>query len=109
MVLFIQNNATRQIYVYQNLSPAESNHLWIRFEDMDLGEIPDGEYTYALIAGNEIEYTPKAVLLDTLIADTDMTLKDLQPAIGLLRVGIFQEKNVYNQPEEPKHYYYKPN
>ena len=112
MILLIQNNADKRIWAMDNLTPDITNHLWVKFENFEFPEdVADGEYTYALIAGTDAEYQYKAELLDTLINGT--LLRDLHPAVGLLRIGMPVDKNQYAyEPEKDskgqnnKHYYY---
>lgn len=104
MVLLVQNNGDRRIWVIQGIEPDITNHLYITFTDFDMpADMPDGEYTYALIAGNDVEYTLKAEMLESTV--NGYLLKDLHPAVGLLRVGILVERNTY-EPQAPKNYYY---
>ena len=113
MTLFLQNNGDKRIWVIPDITPDITNHLWVKFEDFEFPEdCPDGEYTYALVAGNITEYQLKAEMLDTLI--NDMTLRELHPAVGLLRIGTLEmpstPANTYEPENEDgqnnKHYYY---
>ena len=90
----------------QDITPDIANHLYVTFEDFDFPEdCPDGEYTYALIAGNEVEYELKTEMLESLVGG--IPLKNLHPAVGLLRIGILQEKNVYKNNGNKDYIYYK--
>jgi len=112
MILLIQNNGDKRIWVMQNVDPAETNHLWIKFEDFDFpDDVPDGEYTYALIAGYEVKYQLKAEMLDTSI--NGKPLREWHPTIGLLRIGQPENKDRYTyepekneQGQNNKQYYY---
>ena len=86
--LILYNNATKKAYLYTPLRDT-GEKLYYRFEDFDPGDIPYGEYEYALIF-NELgilQYTFKNCLLDTLITFDGNTyrLGDLSPEIGLLK------------------------
>lgn len=86
--LILFNNATKKAYVYPSLKDT-GEKLFYRFEDFNPGDIPYGEYQYALIF-NELgilDYDFKNVLLDTLITFDGQTyqLRDLSPELGLLK------------------------
>lgn len=107
MILFIQNNSDKRIWVMTGITPDITNHLYITFNDFEFPEdCPDGEYTYALIAGEDCEYQAKAEMLDTIV-NGSFKLRDLHPAVGLLRIGILQEKNIYKETGNKEYIYYK--
>lgn len=87
--LILQNNGSKEFFVYSGLSNASVNHLFYEF-DVDM-EVPDGEYTYVVLINNrdDVVYELKTPILSTILhtGEGDVELRDLQPATGLLRVG----------------------
>ena len=87
--LLLQNNASKEFFVYSGLTDASGNHLYYRF-DTEL-DVPDGEYTYAVLTNNrdDVEYDLNIPLLMTVIhtGEGDVLLRDLQPDTGLLQIG----------------------
>lgn len=87
--LLLQNNASKEFFVYSGLTDTGGNHLYYRF-DKQL-DVPDGEYTYAVLTNNrdDVEYDLNIPLLMTVIhtGEGDVLLRDLQPDTGLLRIG----------------------
>lgn len=105
MVLLVQNNADKRIWDFQGIYPDEVNHLYIVFLNFEIpSELPDGEYTYALLAGDSAVIEKKADFLETTF--NGVKLKDLHPAIGLLRIGVLADSNSFYEAAEPKNYYY---
>lgn len=99
--LLMQNNASKEHFVFSGLTDLSDNHLYHQF-DLEL-DVPDGEYTYVVLINNrdDVEYDFKTPLLSTIIhtGEGDIVLRDLQPGTGLLRVG--DEKPAYdNQYDE---------
>lgn len=112
MDLIFQNNGDRRMWIVSGITPAEQNHLIIKFTDLELpADAPEGEYTYALIVneyGSAVTYNLKTDLLDTEVTYNDKTyiLRDLAPITGLMRIGgVPTEKNIYQRKN--KNYYYK--
>lgn len=109
--LILFNNATKKSYAYTGLTDT-GEKLYYRFDNFDPGDIPSGEYSYALIF-NELgilEYEFKNALLDTIIRFDGATyrLRDLAPELGLLKYlpeGDEQEAPTYRDTE--KEFYYR--
>lgn len=97
--LIIQNNASKQTFLYTGMTDTSESHLYHLF-DVEL-DVPRGEYTYALIYNDrdDVEYIFSTPLLDTVIRygnDDMMVIRLLQPNTGLLRIGEDVEpENVY--------------
>lgn len=107
--LIIRNNATNQPFAYSGLTNTSSGRLYLKFEGLEL-DVPDGEYTYAVFACDrtDVTYDFKAQILDTVIHtdDGDVELRDLDPRIGLLRVGeINKDETVYDNKHNETFYY----
>lgn len=96
--LIIQNNASRQAYVFPGLEDLSDNHLYHKF-NAEI-EAEEGEYTYVLIINDrdDVTYDIRVPLLDTILhtEDGDVVIRDLQPATGLLRIGAPGQVNTYD-------------
>lgn len=94
--LILQNNASKEHFIYSGLTNSSTNHLYYRF-DVEL-DVPDGEYTYAILIDNreDVEYELKTPVLSSILhtEDGDVVLRDLQPSTGLLQIG--EGKTVYD-------------
>ena len=101
--LILQNNSTKEFFLFNGLENVSLSHLYIQFDNIDL-DIPSGEYTYVAIENsrNDVEYEFKTPILDTIIKTTDgnVKLEDLHPRIGLLRVGEITDVNIYDKNNE---------
>lgn len=109
--IILQNNGDKRIFLLSGMTNVSENQLYLDFENVELPDgAENGEYTYAVIA-NDLSgtvYDFKSEILETIVtaSGVSVTLRDLKPLIGLLRVGNIEEKNVY-QPKNNKTYYYK--
>lgn len=108
--LILFNNATKKAYLYSGLEDSGEKPYY-RFEDFDIGDVPGGEYNYALI-WNEltgVTYTFKNAILDTIVSydGQEYQLRDLNPELGLLRYVTEEtgEQPTYRDTE--KEYYYR--
>lgn len=111
MDLILQNSSDKRMWVMSGLTNVSTSHIYVQFEDVEFPEdMPNGEYYYALISNDlsGVSYTFKTDVLDTLVhaSGQTITLKDLRPVTGILRVGEVKEKNIY-QEKENKTFYYK--
>lgn len=109
--LIIQNNASKQTFLFSGLTDTSETHLYHKFEDLDL-DVPDGEYTYYVLRNerDDVEYDFKTPLGDTIVrADgQEVILKSLQPSTGLLRVGSeIKVVNTYDNNKENTIFYYE--
>ena len=110
--LLLQNNASKQHFVFSGLTDLSLNHLYHQFE-VDI-EVPDGEYTYASFINNrdDVEYELKTPLLDTILhtEEGDVVLRDIQPGTGLLQMGATTDQvNVYDESEDKNTIFYYDN
>ena len=112
--LLLQNNASRQTFLFSGMEDISSTHLYHTFEDVEL-DIPEGEYTYVLLRNerDDVEYIFKTPLLESelKIGEETALLRNFQPSTGLLRVGAEVEPiNIYNPVTEAENnetiYYY---
>lgn len=100
--IIIQNNATKQTYVFKT-EDTSGTYLYHEFDvDMD---VPEGEYTYVVLRSNrkDVEYEFKVPVNDTIVrvGDEEWILRDFQPLTGLMRIGDFPGTvNVYDKNNE---------
>ena len=106
--LILQNNASREFYLYQGLENVSPTELYIEFDDIDI-DAPDGEYTYALICNDNsgTTYQFKTPILDTIVTEDgrNIILRELRPYMGLLRVGAPESTAVYDDNNNTTYYY----
>ena len=108
--IILQNNASKQNFLFTGLTDASESHLYHKFEvDIDAQE---GEYTYAVVYNerDDVQYEFKTPLLDTILhygEDESIVLRLLQPNTGLLRIGDKVEPaNIYdNNSDKPIIFY----
>ena len=108
--LILQNNASKEFFLYSGLTDTSDNHLYHKFEELEM-DIPDGEYTYFLLRNDrdDVVYDFKTPLGDTIIhtEDGDEVLKYFQAPTGLLRVGDeVKDTNTYDNNDKQTIYYY---
>jgi hypothetical protein len=111
--LILFNNATKKAYAYTSLDDTGEDRYY-RFENFEIGDIPYGEYSYALFF-NELgvlEYTFKNSLWGTTVTYDGQTyqLKDLSPEIGLLKYlpeGEDEEPQETYRDKDVEYYYRK--
>lgn len=99
--IILQNNASKEFFILSGLQNTSSTELYLQFEEVDLPEdAQDGEYTYAVVKNDrqDAQYAPKTPILDTIVTvdGGEYLLKDLCPKTGLLRVGVYEDINVYD-------------
>lgn len=111
--LLLQNNASKEFFIYSGLTDTSDNHLYYRF-DTEL-EVPDGEYTYVVLINNrdDVEYDLNIPILETVLhtGEGDVLLRDLQPATGLLQIGdgVPVYENVYDETQDNNLIFYYDN
>ena len=111
--LLLQNNASKEHFIYSGLTDNSTNHLYFQF-DVELN-VPDGEYTYVLLKNNrdDVVYELKTPVLSTILhtEEGDVVLRDLQPGTGLLQVGEGKPvyDNVYDETEDTNTIFYYDN
>ena len=106
--LILFNNATKNTYIYKGI-PDIGNGMYYELADFDAGDIPYGEYSYALIfnALSGVEYTAKDSLLGTEVTYNGVTykLEELTPEVGLLKyVNDDEEEPVYRDKDTEFYY-----
>ena len=112
--LLLQNNGSKEFFVFSGLTDISDNHLYYRF-DLDLSDCKDGEYTYVVQANNrdDVVYDLNIPLLMTILhtEDGDVLLRDLQPATGLLRIGdgVPVYENIYDETQDNNTIFYYDN
>lgn len=110
--LILRNNSTNEVRVFDDLTDVGGARLYLQFEDVEL-DIPDGEYTYAVFETrrDDITYDFKANILDSILhtEDGDVELRDIHPRVGLMRIGLVQETNQYQDNKNTANdtYYYE--
>lgn len=106
--LLLFNNATKHGYVYRNLYDS-GEATYYQFNEFDLGDIPTGEYTYALVPTTGYrECVFKDNFLDTMVGNNE--LRDLQPVVGLLKHVENDWVEKQNEPtyrDTDKEFYYR--
>ena len=111
--LLLQNNASKEFFIYSGLADISASHLYYEF-DLEL-DVPDGEYTYCVQANDEqnVIYDLKTPLLSTIlhVEENEILLRDLQPDTGLLQIGegkpIFE--NIYDKTQDNDTIFYYDN
>lgn len=109
--LILFNNATKKGYVFTGLTDI-GTEMYYDLTGFDPGDIPYGEYGYALIYNvlRGVEYTLKNSLLGTEVTYNGVTyhLEELTPELGLLKyVNDSVEEPEYRDTE--KEFYYRKN
>lgn len=107
--LILFNNATKKAYLYQGLEDT-GEKIYYEFDNFNIGEIPYGEYEYALIY-NEltgVTYEFKNGLFETLIHYEGATyrLPDLNPELGLLKYA-GEEKREDTYRDTDREFFYR--
>lgn len=100
MDLILQNNASKEFFIYSGLTNISTNPLYTEF-DIEL-DVPEGEYTYATTINNrtDVSYELKTPLLKSILhtEDGDALLADLHPQTGLLQIGEYGKPiNIYEE------------
>ena len=111
--LLLENNASKEFFIYSGLTDISDNHLYYRF-DTEL-DVPDGEYTYVVLINNrdDVEYDLNIPILNTILhtGEGDVLLRDLQPSTGLLQIGdgVPVYENVYDKTQDNNLIFYYDN
>lgn len=111
--IILQNNGSKENFIISGVQSTSTSNLYIDFEDFEMPDgVKEGEYTYAVLQNilSGVSYELKNGLIDSKVHYSGDTydLRDLNPLMGLLRVGKIEEKNTYPQPKDKnKNYYYK--
>lgn len=111
--LLLQNNASKEHFIYSGLTDESQNRLYFKFDVVP--DCPDGEYTYVLVLNNrdDVIYEFKTPLLSTilLVEGEEIVLRDLQPETGLLIIGDGKpiNDNVYDESDDNNTIFYYDN
>lgn len=103
--LLLQNNASKEFFIYSGLTDTGDNHLYYKF-NIDLSSLKSAEYTYVVLINNrdDVEYDFNTPILDTILhtGEGDVLLRDLQPSTGLLQIGdgtpVYE--NIYDETKD---------
>jgi hypothetical protein len=109
--LLIRNNASKEITIKRGIENTSGTNLYLAFE-VDLTDLPNGEYTYVAIYNkrDDVTYETNPVLLNTIVKcnEGELKLGDLKPITGVMRIGEVESPNTYNKRNDNKTiYYYK--
>ena len=112
--LLLQNNASKEFFIYSGLTDTGDNHLYYKF-NIDLSSLKSAEYTYVVLINNrdDVEYDMNTPIMDTILhtGEGDVVLRDLQPSTGLLQIGdgapVYE--NVYDETQDNNLIFYYDN
>ena len=99
-IIFV-NNASKKVKILQKQENVSEDKDCLRFENVEL-DLPDGEYTYAVICNERIDvrYDVKNDLLETIVITNkgNVPLRVLRPFTGLLMVKNEGKKTLFYNP-----------
>ena len=99
--IIFMNNASKKVKILQKQENVSEDKDCLRFENVRLN-LPDGEYTYAVICNERIDvrYDVKNDLLETVVMtdEGNVPLKVLRPFTGLLMVENKNKKTLFYNP-----------
>ena len=99
--IIFMNNASKKVKILQKQENVSEDKDCLRFENVKLN-LPDGEYTYAVICNERIDvrYDVKNDLLETIVLtdEGNVPLKVLRPFTGLLMVENKNKKTLFYNP-----------
>ena len=99
--IIFMNNASKKVKILQKQENVSDGKDCLRFENVKLN-LPDGEYTYAVICNERIDvrYDVKNDLLETVVLtdEGNVPLKVLRPFTGLLMVENKNKKTLFYNP-----------
>lgn len=99
-IIFV-NNASKKVKILQKQENVSEDKDYLCFENVEL-DLPDGEYTYAVICNERIDvrYDVKNDLLETVVMtdEGNVPLKVLRPFTGLLMVKNDGKKTLFYNP-----------
>lgn len=105
--ILIFNNSTKKDYLFQGQEDTSNSPLCHTFEDIDLSELPSGEYTVYVIRNDYstgVTWQVSDVPLNSVLnyEGKEYFLKDLLPEICLLKIGTeaTTDKSVYKAKNE---------
>ena len=101
--IIFMNNASKKVKILQKQENVSEDKDCLRFENVKL-DLPDGEYTYAVICNERIDvrYDVKNDLLETIVLtdEGNVPLKVLRPFTGLLMVKNENKKTLFYNPKK---------
>lgn len=101
--IIFMNNASKKVKILQKQENVSEDEDYLCFENVEL-DLPDGEYTYAVICNERIDvrYDVKNDLLETVVMtdDGNVPLKVLRPFTGLLMVKNEGKKTLFYNPKK---------
>ena len=101
--IIFMNNASKKVKILQKQENVSEDKDCLRFENVKL-DLPDGEYTYAVICNERIDvrYDVKNDLLETIVMtdEGNVPLKVLRPFTGLLMVKNEDKKTLFYNPKK---------
>ena len=99
--IIFMNNASKKVKILQKQENVSEDQDCLRFENVEL-DLPDGEYTYAVICNERIDvrYDVKNDLLETIVMTNkgNIPLRVLRPFTGLLMVKNENKKTLFYNP-----------
>lgn len=99
--IIFMNNASKKVKILQKQENVSEDKDYLLFENVEL-DLPDGEYTYAVICNERIDvrYDVKNDLLETVVLtdEGNAPLKILRPFTGLLMVKNENKKTLFYNP-----------
>ena len=100
-IIFV-NNASKKVKILQKQENVSEDKDYLCFENVEL-DLPDGEYTYAVICNERIDvrYDVKNDLLETVVLtdEGNVPLRVLRPFTGLLMVKNENKKTLFYNPK----------
>ena len=112
--LLLENNASKEFFIFSGLTDTSDNHLYYKF-NIDLSSLKSAEYTYVVLINNrdDVEYDLNIPILNTILhtGEGDVLLRDLQPSTGLLQIGdgVPVYENVYDETQDNNLIFYYDN
>lgn len=101
--IIFMNNASKKVKILQKQENVSEDKDCLRFENVKL-DLPDGEYTYAVICNERIDvrYDVKNDLLETIVLtdEGNVPLKVLRPFTGLLMAKNENKKTLFYNPKK---------
>lgn len=101
--IIFMNNASKKVKILQKQENVSEDKDCLRFENVVL-DLPDGEYTYAVICNERIDvrYDVKNDLLETVVMTNkgNVPLRVLRPFTSLLMVKNEGKKTLFYNPKK---------
>lgn len=110
--LILQNNGSKQEFLYMGIVPSEESTATFYKFDIDL-DVPSGEYTYCLIMDmrDDVVYVLNDVILNSVVetSEGNVLVRNLNPMTGLLIVNPQdrEDKKIYIKKNKDYIFYKK--